>query len=123
MAMKLPEVVTNPQAGWSQERRWTRLKVDVRLKVFLTKDGRRSMTFGQGSDISEGGMAAYIPAELQIPDRIDLEVILPYCKAPIAITAEVRNRNGFRYGLEFLNMKAEDKEVLARSLKTLSLVQ
>ena len=46
------------------KRRWKRFRVDLRLKITTARNGQRAFSFGQGSDVSEGGMAAYIPAEL-----------------------------------------------------------
>lgn len=79
--------------------------------------------FGRGSDVSQGGMAAYIPSELHVGTNIDLELSLPYVtgEQPIRIAATVRNRNGFRYGLEYISLSGPDKERLLKSLKALAL--
>lgn len=117
---------TGTKNNWVVERRWPRYRVDLRLKVALEKPGSgpggRSYTFGQGSDVSEGGMAAYIPAELNVGDVVGLEVNLPYCKEPISLRAEIRNRNGFRYGLEYVLISDEHKQLLRKTLGTLALL-
>src|SRR3954468_14788634 len=106
--------------AYSQVRRWKRFQVDLRLKITCNRTGDKLMVFGQGSDVSEGGMAGYIPAELNNGDVVDLELMLPYSasKEPIKVKATVRNRNGFRYGLEYLPMTDAVREALLRSLKT-----
>jgi len=81
--------------------------------------------FGRGSDVSQGGMAAYIPSELSVGTDVHLELSLPYVSGeqPIRVTATVRNRNGFRYGLEYSALADSDKERLLKSLRVLSLTK
>jgi hypothetical protein len=112
-----------PKKDWSVERCRTRYRVDLRIKVNYIRDGQPVFAFGQGSDVSEGGMAGYIPTELDLGEIVDLEVKLPYSRQPVKIKAAVRNRNGFRYGLEYMLIQPEDREQLIRSLKALALVQ
>jgi hypothetical protein len=111
---------------WSVARRWPRYKVDLRLKVTLPQTAGaaagRSFTFGQGSDVSEGGMAAYIPSELNVGDVVGIEFVLPYSKETISLRAEVRNRNGFRYGLEYVLITQDHQQLLRKSLQTLALM-
>lgn len=111
---------------WSVERRWPRYKVDLRLKVTLPQNpgaaAGRNFTFGQGSDVSEGGMAAYIPSELNVGDVVGVEFVLPYSKETISLRAEVRNRNGFRYGLEYVLISSDHQQLLRKSLQTLALM-
>lgn len=111
--------------NWTTIRRWKRYRVDVRLKITSWKDGAKSIVFGQGSDVSEGGMAAYIPAELDKGENVDIEFTLPYgaSKEPVVLKATIRNRNGFRYGLEYVLVTEKVRESLLRSLKALELVQ
>jgi hypothetical protein len=113
----------DPKKDWTVERSWSRYRVDVRIKTTHTRNGQQAFSFGQGSDVSEGGMAAYIPAELELGEILDVELKLPYSKKPVKVKASVRNRNGFRYGLEFMLIQPEDREQLVRSLKALALVQ
>jgi hypothetical protein len=113
------------QLQWDTIRRWKRYKVDLRLRITHWKDGAKVIVFGQGSDMSEGGMAAYIPAEFAKDDNLDVEIVLPYSnvKEPVLIKTVVRNRNGFRYGLEYVLVTQPVREALLRSLKALELVQ
>ena len=68
-------------------------------------------------------MAAYIPTEFSVGDLIEVEFILPYNQKAITLQAAVRNRNGFRYGLEYVRIGDDDRAYLSRSLKALALVQ
>jgi hypothetical protein len=113
----------DPKQDWSKERKWTRFRVEVRIKVSYVRGQQTSFTFGQGSDVSEGGLAGYLPVELDLGELVDLELKLPYSKQPVRIKAAVRSRDGFRYGLEYKLMQPEEREQLQRSLKALALVQ
>jgi hypothetical protein len=106
-------------------RRWERYAVDIRLKASFKRNGMPLAIFGRGSDVSQGGMAAYIPSELPVGTNVELELSLPYVSGeqPIRIAVIVRNRNGFRYGLEYVALSDTDKERLLKSLKALSLTQ
>jgi hypothetical protein len=113
---------TGTKKDWSVERRWPRYRVELRLKVFLARQEGRGYTFGQGSDVSEGGMAAYIPSEIEVGEIVGVEVTLPYSKQEIALRAQVRNKNGFRYGLEYVLISDEHREALKKSLSALALM-
>ena len=114
--------MTGAKKDWTVERRWPRYKVELRLKVFLARSEGRGFTFAQGSDVSEGGMAAYIPAEIEVGEIVGIEATLPYSKQEIAIRAQVRNKNGFRYGLEYVLISDDHREALSKSLKALALM-
>jgi hypothetical protein len=117
---------TGTKKDWSVARRWPRYRVDLRLKVTLPQPADaaagRNFTFGQGSDVSEGGMAAYIPSELNVGNVVGIEFILPYSKETITLRAEVRNRNGFRYGLEYVLISSDHQQLMRKSLQTLALM-
>ena len=115
---------TGAKKDWAVARRWPRYRVDLRIKVIRerTEAGSRNFTFGQGSDVSEGGMAAYIPAELEVGEVVGIELNLPYSKDQISMRAAVRNKNGFRYGLEYVLISEEHRQLLGKTLRTLALM-
>lgn len=114
-----------PTIAGDPTRRWQRFRLEVRFKAFFDKHGKRVVLFGQGSDVSEGGMAAYIPAELAVGDVVELELALPYLtgQQPLRIKATVRNRTGFRYGLEYMMLAFAERQMLLKCLRALSLTQ
>lgn len=104
-------------------RRWQRFRVEIRIKATFMRDGQEAKVFGQGQDVSEGGMAAYLPAELVPGEVIEMELTPPYAQRSIFVRASIRNREGYRYGLEYLHIAPVDRELLMRSIKALALVQ
>ena len=112
-----------PEPSWEEFRRYSRRDIDVRIKIALNNNGVQTYVYGRGNDIAEGGMAAYVSMEMSIGARIKIEVQLPYSQQPLKIGATVRNRHGFRYGLEFTEMSDKDREIIRRACHALSLVQ
>ena len=112
-----------PEASWEEFRRYSRRDIDVRIKIALNNNGVQTYVYGRGNDIAEGGMAAYISMEMAIGARVKMEVQLPYSQQPMKIVATVRNRHGFRYGMEFTTVSDQDREIIKRACHALSLVQ
>ena len=98
------------------QRRWPRSKIKVRIEVTVCVDGCVETIPGQGDDISEGGMATYISADLQVNDTVSVEIVQMYGKPRLSFAARVSNRNGFRYGLEFVDVSDENRSALAGSI-------
>ena len=104
-------------------RRWQRFKVEIRIKASYTKDGQEMKVYGQGQDVSEGGMAAYLPAEFAPGDVLEMELTPPYATRSIFVRGTIRNRDGYRYGVEYLYIAPPDRALLVRSIQALALVQ
>lgn len=105
-------------------RRYPRYRVDIRLKVITGMATNGRAIFGRGSDISEGGMRLFVPAELAIGETITLELTLPYTEQKLLVRGVLRNRMGFSYGVEYSNtMSLLERQTIARACKALSLVQ
>jgi PilZ domain len=98
------------------ERRWERVKIDVRIRVTYSERGLTEHVDGQGNDVSEGGMATYIPADLNVGDNVVLELVRRYGQPRISVSAKVNNRNGFRYGLEFVGIKEDERAGLLQAI-------
>jgi len=64
---------------------------------------------GRTKDISEGGLGATVAGELRTDDPVELEFYLPGKLSPVKIMAEVRYRQGFQYGFQFLDTSPEQR--------------
>ena len=62
-----------------------------------------------GRDISQGGMAVYVPVELEVGNTVLLELIFPTLQEPITLSGTIKNRKGFKYGIEF-NLSAPEQQ-------------
>lgn len=104
-------------------RRWARHKIDVRLKVTFRGEKGMTSVFGRGNTLGQGGMGAYVPAVIPMGASVSLEVSFPYSPAEVRLEAVVRNSEGFRYGLEFLDLRDDVKGVIVRNCSAAALLQ
>jgi hypothetical protein len=70
--------------------------------VVLPTPSKTTIIDGRGHELSEGGMALTANIELSMEDQIMVEFTPPYSGLPIRVKGTVRNRQGYRYGIEFL---------------------
>ncbi len=108
--------------GYSMERRAERQKVDFRIQLVYYKDGTRQSVHGRGSDASEGGMAVYAAAEVEEGQHVSVEFTIPYSRKELIIEAVVRNKQGYRYGLEFLALSSTQRGDLKKLCQTASIM-
>ncbi len=108
---------------WTLVRRHPRYQIDVAVRVTFIRDGEKIVFNGRGSELSEGGMAAYIATALEVGDRLTIETILPYSREQIAVDAVVRSKSGFRYGMEFRDLTVLERQLILRACTALSLLK
>ncbi len=119
-----PNLLAHPVEDWCEVRRWARYKIDVRIKIMLkTVSGVTTAMYGHGSDISEGGMIAHIPSALRIGAKVRIELTFPGATNAVALRAAVRNGDGFRFGLEFLDLEDAVRKMIIHACKSLSPIQ
>jgi hypothetical protein len=99
----------------SGARRWSRHKIDVRLKVSFRDDGKDSSAFGRANSLSRGGIGAYIPCTIPVGTTVGLELRFPYSSIEAKIEAVIRSCEGFRYGLEFTRVSDQVQEMIVRN--------
>lgn len=96
-------------------RRWTRYKIDVRLKVTIPDGAAVRTAFGRANNLSYGGMGAYIPCAIPLGGQVLLEVSFPNSASEVKVKAVVRSCEGFRYGLEFQDVPANVRAVIEKN--------
>jgi len=95
------------------QRRWERFRLDLPLRLVVHRE-KTLIVNGRGSDISEGGLLIFAGVELKEGDEIFVEFTPPYSGEPIRVRAIVRNREGYKYGVEFLWNSPEEEETTTR---------
>jgi hypothetical protein len=98
-------------------RRYRRLSTNINVRIF--HDAER--TAGSGHDIGIAGMAIYVPLELAVGTSVNLSFQLPDSRMVFGVRAIVRNSNGFRYGVEFVDLTAAEAEEIKRIAAVLEL--
>ena len=71
----------------------------VPVRVVTSKGFSTTVVEGRGTELSEGGMVLYAGILLNPGDLLEIEFETP---TPSRMTAVVRSRNGFCFGLEFI---------------------
>ncbi len=99
------------------QRHW----LDVRLKVTLVRAGDGTLLNGRSNDISENGLGAAIPADLEMGEVIHLEFFIPLHKHVMKLRAAVKRRDGYHYGLEFLTLSAAQRAAIHKLCQSLPL--
>jgi hypothetical protein len=113
---------TNNELGNPSDRRHQRFKVELRFRCFPPPTRSQVITSGRASDVSIGGMLAFLPADFAPGDSLKLELSFPYSEQKVLLNAIVRNRNGFTYGLEFVKPSAREEEIITRCCRALELL-
>lgn len=92
------------------EGRWPRFSADIVVQVRVTTQGptRSVVCDGQGVDISGGGLALMLNLDLPVGAQIGIEFTPPHSQQPLVLRCFVRNRDGNRYGVEFITENDED---------------
>lgn len=80
-------------------RRWTRLPIDMPVKVVTSKGFSSTVVEGRGTELSQGGMELYAGIMVDPGDMLEIEFDVPVHSR---LTAIVRSRNGYCFGLEFI---------------------
>lgn len=123
MLQMSPSMGDERSGGGRDLRRTPRYNVDVRLRLVVTKDGKSAVVHGRGNDISENGLALFVAHELEVGQRMEVEFTLPYSRQPLRVRIAIRNRNGYRYGAEFLTLSTPQQHEISRLCKALTLLQ
>jgi hypothetical protein len=116
---------TPPEHAQDAERRkFPRYSIDIAIKVKVPAAGGLSTyCFGRGGDVGRGGLSIHLPHELLVGKAIDLTMTLPYSDRSIQCRVVVRNREGFKYGVEFKELRPDDHALLMETCRRLGVVQ
>ncbi len=108
----------------AEKRRYSRYSIDVSVKVRINSiGGVTSYCYGRGNDLSQGGMSVHVAHELRVGSVVRLILTLPHAERAIECDAVVRNRHSYRYGMEFVTLRAEDRDLVERACKMLGVLQ
>jgi|GEM_PF-1100218 len=123
MSMPLSYITTTTNLNdlFKSIRKHDRMNLNIRVALELYEP--KKTLFAQTSDISLGGMACYIPTELNVKDELTVVLQIPYSKERLYLKAVVRNRNSFRYGLEFTEITPSEQDLLQKCMTTLQCMQ
>lgn len=101
-------------------RRHARITADISARIFCNG---LPPSLARAHDISCGGLCLYAPLELKEGDVIKIAFELPHSRMKFGVSAVVKNRNGFRYGVEFVDLARQELAEIQRVTEILRLVQ
>lgn len=104
--MATETLVTEPQI--LSTRRFRRFRLDVPVRLIVQTEDRTRVVEGRGSELNEGGLSVQAGVELAADEIVEVEFTPPYTSEPLRAHAAVKNRAGYRYGLEFLLETPDD---------------
>ena len=116
----LPQSEQQPTAECLARRRWPRYQVSLPLRIAVATPSGHEYMLAHGRDASQGGMAVYVPAELEPGDSVTLELIFTNPQETVTLRAVIKNRVGFKYGVEFINPSPEQQQTILAHLQKLS---
>lgn len=83
-----------------RKRRWRRY--DFQVPVTLTTNQGDKKIQARGTELNEGGMTVYVKSELAVGEELTAEFRPPFSNMVVSLKVAVKNRNGNRYGMEFV---------------------
>jgi hypothetical protein len=107
-------------------RRYPRYELETELKAIYGMDHPRvelREMRGRSLNINEGGMGGIFVSGWDVGTSVALQFSVPIATNPIKVKGVVRNRTGYRYGFEFTDLTLEERETIARTCRTLDLLQ
>lgn len=107
------------ESSAERQRRTPRYRLDLRAKIIYRRNGLNQSAIARGQDVSEGGMAMFVPIDFAKDDALEVEFTLPQSRLPLRVHAIVRNRDAHRYGLEFVNLTDVQKQEIVRMCEAL----
>lgn len=104
----------------SPVRRYKRVKVDIRARIRRLGEAEDSALVVRTYEMSEGGMSIYAPETLSTGTGLQVELSLPGSSDAMHLRSVVRNRRGFRCGVEFMDVSVAERARIAHYLASLA---
>ena len=95
-----------------ETRKFQRLKIDLPISVVFPMPDKTKIVSARGNDVSENGLAVFAGLEMNVGDNLFIEFTPPYSSKPVRVPATVRNRRGYKYGIEFEAESDQEKKLV-----------
>lgn len=93
-------------------RRSPRAKISMHVKVWRRVKGGKKLVPGYSKNICQDGIAVFMPAEIPLDEKLELQFTLPGSSREITVHAVVRRVHNLQYGMEFTSLDAISKLLL-----------
>src|SRR6185369_14393258 len=95
-------------------RKFPRFPLDLRIKVNFKVNKVTQRALVKTIEIATHGISVNSPVELPLNSQLELEILLPGTKIPLRLWAVIRNKNGTRYGVEFISASESHRNEIAQ---------
>jgi c-di-GMP-binding flagellar brake protein YcgR len=103
-------------------RRYQRYEIETEMIAAVFGTERRELR-GRSLNINEGGIGGVFAKGMDVGCSVNLQFSVPVVPTPVRVHGIVRNRTGYRYGFEFVDLTPEQRETISRTCRTLGLLQ
>lgn len=107
---RVAQMGTKPAQERAIFRRWQRYRLNLPIRLIVTREDSTRISDGRANDISEGGMLIFAGLELRSEDKVLIEFTPPYSSSPLRAPGVIRHRRGYNYGVEFSAETRNDEE-------------
>jgi hypothetical protein len=94
----------------------SRYVFEIRFRIRVIQGTYERLVGGWSRDLSESGLAAFVAEELQVGDKVVLELPIAGEKK-LAIPARVARRLGTQYGFQFTALGMEQRRTLQQAMR------
>jgi c-di-GMP-binding flagellar brake protein YcgR len=98
-------------------RKFKRIKVDIRVRMRRADAPEAESSVVRTYELSVGGMSVYATEALKLGSVVRIELTFPGIAERFEVMAMVRNRRGFRLGMEFVDLADRVKAEIQRYLE------
>ena len=98
------------RSGKSAERRHPRFRVEFAVKLFTNA----AACEGKAHDLSEGGIAIQVPAQVMEGEQISLQFTVPHSERHFTVHATIKHVSPDRCGAEFQKLTRRESDELLR---------
>lgn len=103
---------TSTSGSHRKPRRSPRAKIGMHVKVWRIVKGQKKLIPGFSRNICQDGIAVFMPADIPVHEKLELQFTLPGSTREITVHAIVRGVNKFQYGMEFTSLDCMSKQLL-----------
>lgn len=108
---------------WKIARSFPRFAIDLPVRLHAPGAPGDAGLDARMVDIGLGGVCLVVEGfELQLRQKVAVEFRLPASLSPVRVKAVVRYHNDKRYGMQFLDLEAEDREKIRRTCAGLKII-
>ncbi len=117
--MDLEVEVIEPEEEDTRLRKTLRGEHHAPIKLLAFEHGRPVIVSGKCANLNETGLAAELEEDLMLDGPVLLHVGMTRSAAPLVVHAEFRQKEGRKYGFEFVSLSPEAQGMLQQAVKDL----